>query len=44
MHPLMILVTGPYRSGANDDSTGIAKNVAAMTEASLQLSVRAICQ
>jgi hypothetical protein len=33
----MILVAGPYRSGTNDDPTLIAKNVAAMTEASLRL-------
>jgi hypothetical protein len=33
----MILVAGPYRSGTNDDPVLIAKNVAAMTEASLQL-------
>lgn len=37
MHPLMILVAGPYRSGTNDDPVLIARNVAAMTEASLQL-------
>jgi hypothetical protein len=33
----MILVAGPYRSGTNDDPKLIAHNVAAMTEASLQL-------
>ena len=33
----MILVAGPYRSGTNDDPPLTAKNVAAMTEASLQL-------
>lgn len=33
----MILVAGPYRSGTNDDPTLIAKNVEAMTEASLRL-------
>jgi hypothetical protein len=33
----MILVAGPYRSGTNDDPLLIARNVAAMTEASLQL-------
>jgi hypothetical protein len=33
----MILVAGPYRSGANDDPVLIAQNVAAMTEASLRL-------
>jgi hypothetical protein len=37
MHPQMILVAGPYRSGTNDDPTLIARNVEAMTEASLQL-------
>ena len=37
MSPQMILVAGPYRSGTNDDPVLIAKNVAAMTEASLQL-------
>jgi hypothetical protein len=33
----MVLVAGPYRSGTNDDPVLISKNVAAMTEASLQL-------
>jgi len=33
----MILVAGPYRSGTNDDPTLIARNVAAMTDASLAL-------
>jgi hypothetical protein len=33
----MILVAGPYRSGTNDEPLLIAKNVAAMTETSLQL-------
>jgi hypothetical protein len=33
----MILVAGPYRSGTNDDPALIAKNVQAMTEASLRL-------
>jgi len=37
VNPLMILVAGPYRSGTNDDPTLIARNVAAMTDASLQL-------
>src|SRR3954470_13579929 len=37
MIPQMILVAGPYRSGTNDDPVLIAKNVEAMTEASLQL-------
>jgi hypothetical protein len=37
MKPLMILVAGPYRSGTNDDPSLIAKNVAAMTETSLDL-------
>jgi hypothetical protein len=33
----MILVAGPYRSGTDDDPARIARNVAAMTEASLRL-------
>lgn len=37
MSPQMILVAGPYRSGTNDDPELIAKNVAAMTDASLRL-------
>jgi hypothetical protein len=37
MQTQMILVAGPYRSGTGDDPALIAKNVAAMTEASLQL-------
>lgn len=37
MNLQMILVAGPYRSGTNDDPLLIAKNVAAMTETSLQL-------
>lgn len=37
MTALMILVAGPYRSGTNDDPLLIAKNVEAMTEASLAL-------
>jgi hypothetical protein len=37
MNPQMILVAGPYRSGTNDDPVLIAKNVAAMIEASLSL-------
>lgn len=37
MKPQMILVAGPYRSGTNDDPALIAKNVEAMTEASLRL-------
>ena len=37
MNPQMILVAGPYRSGTNDDPVLIAKNIAAMTEASLRL-------
>ena len=37
MSPQMILVAGPYRSGTNDDPALIARNVAAMTVASLQL-------
>ena len=34
---LMILVAGPYRSGTNDDPALIEANVAAMTEASLEV-------
>ena len=37
MTPQMILIAGPYRSGTNDDPVLIAKNVEAMTEASLRL-------
>lgn len=37
VNPLMILVAGPYRSGTGDDPALIANNVAAMTDASLQL-------
>lgn len=37
MKSLMILVAGPYRSGTNDDPALIARNVEAMTQASLQL-------
>lgn len=37
MTPQMILVAGPYRSGTNDDPVLIARNVAAMTDASLRL-------
>ena len=37
MTPQLILVAGPYRSGTGDDPTLIARNVAAMTKASLQL-------
>ena len=37
MKPLMILIAGPYRSGTNDDPALIARNVAAMTGASLQV-------
>lgn len=37
MPPQMILVAGPYRSGTNDDPLLIAKNVEAMTDASLAL-------
>jgi len=33
----MILVAGPYRSGTNDDPVLIARNVTAMTDASLRL-------
>lgn len=35
--PQLILVAGPYRSGTNDDPALIARNVEAMTEASLRL-------
>lgn len=37
MPPQLILVAGPYRSGTGDDPALIARNVAAMTEASLRL-------
>ena len=37
MNRQMILVAGPYRSGTNDDPALIARNVAVMTDASLQL-------
>ena len=37
MTPQMILVAGPYRSGTNDDPVLIARNIAAMTDASLRL-------
>jgi hypothetical protein len=37
MTSMMILVAGPYRSGTNDDPVLIARNVEAMTEASLSL-------
>ena len=37
MDALLILVAGPYRSGTNDDPKLIAQNVAAMTQASLEL-------
>lgn len=37
MPALMILVAGPHRSGTGDDPALIAANVAAMTEAALQL-------
>jgi hypothetical protein len=33
----MVLVAGPYRSGTNDDPSLIARNVAAMTDASLHV-------
>jgi hypothetical protein len=35
--PMMILVAGPYRSGTNDDPALIEANVAAMTQAALDL-------
>jgi hypothetical protein len=34
---MMILVAGPYRSGTNDDSLLIAKNVSEMTGVALRL-------
>lgn len=37
MTPQLILVAGPYRSGTNDDPVLIARNVEAMTDASLEL-------
>jgi|SRR5688572_18462994 len=37
MKSLMILVAGPYRSGTNDDSRLIQKNVKHMTTVSLEL-------
>ena len=37
MSPQLILVAGPYRSGTGDDPELIARNVAAMTDASLRL-------
>ena len=37
VNPQMILVAGPYRSGTGDDPVLIARNVTAMTQASLQL-------
>jgi hypothetical protein len=37
MSAMMLLVAGPYRSGTNDDPVLIAKNVEAMTAASLTL-------
>ena len=33
----MILVAGPYRSGTNDDPALVEANVAAMTQAALDL-------
>jgi len=35
--PQLILVAGPYRFGTGDDPALIARNVAAMTDASLRL-------
>jgi hypothetical protein len=35
--PLLILVAGPFRSGTNDDPALIARNMEAMTKASLDL-------
>jgi len=37
MNRQMILVAGAYRSGTNDDPALIARNVAAMTDASLHM-------
>ena len=37
VNPQMILVAGPYRSGTGDDPVLIARNVAAMTDAALQI-------
>lgn len=37
MSPLQLLVAGAWRSGTNDDPVLIAKNVEAMTDASLKL-------
>ena len=37
MNAQLILVAGPYRSGTNDDPALIARNVEAMTAASLAL-------
>jgi hypothetical protein len=37
MSAMMLLVAGPYRSGTNDDPLRIARNVEAMTAASLAL-------
>lgn len=37
LHPLMILVAGPYRSGTEDDPARLASNVDAMNRAALTL-------
>ncbi|WP_207483565.1 DUF4406 domain-containing protein [Arenibaculum pallidiluteum] len=37
IHPMMILVAGPYRSGTGDDPALIAANMRAMDEAALRL-------
>jgi hypothetical protein len=37
LHPLLILVAGPYRSGTDDDPVKIQANMRAMNEAALAL-------
>ncbi|MCZ4121985.1 DUF4406 domain-containing protein [Streptomyces sp. H39-S7] len=37
LHPLMILVAGPYRSGTGDDPAKLASNADAMNQAALTL-------
>jgi hypothetical protein len=37
IHPLLVLVAGPYRSGTNDDPVRIAVNMQAMNTAALQV-------
>jgi hypothetical protein len=36
-HPLLILIAGPYRSGANDNPERIAANVRQMTDTALRV-------